>query len=148
MRNYFNREKRLLDHHFTSFSFAVEKAPDEGPKLEKSVSRSPSPASLGQITYITSFGGEDETEKTSTNKTYPSNIEKSTIGSTKKKSSYADKLKSNLSTDRRRRSRSRSYRRSRSSRSKSRSRSRNGHRRSRYNIIYKAFLSEHSKFYI
>ncbi|XP_026478182.1 CLK4-associating serine/arginine rich protein-like isoform X2 [Ctenocephalides felis] len=124
-----HKEKRLLDHHFTSFSFAVEKAPEEGPKVEKSVSRSPSPSSLGQITYITSFGGEEETGKQISNKSSGSILEKGSTSSLRKKSTYADKLKS--SSVRRRRSRSRSRRGTRSSRSRSRSRSRNGHRRSR-----------------
>lgn len=49
---------------YQSFSYAARESPEYNPyrkSSSKSRSRSASPVNTGQITYITSFGGEEET---------------------------------------------------------------------------------------
>ncbi|CAH2004273.1 unnamed protein product [Acanthoscelides obtectus] len=120
----YHREKRLANRVLSPPSYAARESPTIPTSLResKSASRSPSPDNAGKITFITSFGGEEET---------PSSSKPTTA-------TYADKVKSNLkarsrSSERavyRRRSRSRSDSKRRRSRSGSRIRSRKSRSRS------------------
>ncbi|KAK6641957.1 hypothetical protein RUM44_013678 [Polyplax serrata] len=69
------REKKLIGRVMSPPSYAARKSPtyDKYTRCNKSLSRSTSPENAGQITYITSFGGDDsndekQEQKTSSNK--------------------------------------------------------------------------------
>nr|CAH7767460.1 unnamed protein product [Callosobruchus chinensis] len=119
----YHREKRLANRVLSPPSYAARESPTLASSLResKSASRSPSPENTGKITFITSFGGEDDAPSSS----------KPTAAS------YADKLKQSVVKGRRRsaertvfRHRSRSDSRRRKSRSGSRLRSRRSRSRS------------------
>ncbi|XP_023034084.1 CLK4-associating serine/arginine rich protein isoform X2 [Drosophila willistoni] len=151
------KERRIANRPFSPPSYAAkeDKSGAGGGKEEESESRSPSPNDGGaeKITYITSFGGEDEMQphsKITINLTKPgmtlgeSCINASSGAAASASVSYAQKVKDNLdklktmneTSKRSSRRRSRSNSRSRSpspsrsrSRSRRRSRSRSYHRR-------------------
>lgn len=96
------REKRILGNRLSPPSYAAkEEKPSiiEEDKSSSSSSRSPSPENAGKITYITSFGGEDELQphpkiSITLNKPMPS-----VPGANRRRaetSSYAEKVKQNL----------------------------------------------------
>ncbi|KAK5643661.1 hypothetical protein RI129_007506 [Pyrocoelia pectoralis] len=137
-----HREKRLANRVISPPSYAARSSPTYPTFREsKSASRSPTPDNTGKITYITSFGDDDDIPTTSK----PSYADKLKHGKKNKKRDSSrerpypiDKRKRSLSNDRdrsyrrRRRSRSiecRSPRFRRNSRSRKRSRSRERYRR-------------------
>lgn len=138
------KERRIAKRPFSPPSYAA-KEDDQG-KDEETDSRSPSPSDTTEkITYITSFGGEDEMQPHS-KITINLNKGSSTLGAAclgastsaaSGQTSYAQKVKENLeklkqlnASSKRRDSRSRSYTRSRS-RSRKYRRSRRSPRRTR-----------------
>lgn len=163
------REKRCFSGRTLSPpSYATKEEPDSRTTEEKEEldeSRSPSPVNAGKITYITSFGGEDELQphsKISINL----NLSTTSMGpsmsnsmSNKNTISYAEKVKENLEKLKRmnnfiekkpvqyhRRSKSRSRSRSvNRRRRRSKSRSTNGHRRRRSRSISKTKRSTRSR---
>ena len=138
------REKRYLGRPLSPPSYAAkEEEISKAISCEKSESRSPSPENSGKITYITSFGGEDELQphsKISISLNKP--FSKNTAGNNRL-NSYAEKVKQNLDKLKRinklekpgyrsrSRSNSRSRHRKRSPYRKSRSVSRKRYRKSR-----------------
>lgn len=130
-----HREKRLANRKISPPSYAAKESPTN-PSLRDdshSPSRSPSP-DAGKITYITSFGDDEETPSSSK----PTYADKVKYGKSKKRDTSSDRVvyfgKKSRSSSREvsygRRKRSRSLSRRSSSRSRSR-RSRSRTRRSR-----------------
>lgn len=134
------REKKYLGRPLSPPSYAakVEKPVKEGFDED---SRSPSPENSGKITYITSFGGEDELQPHSKiSITLNKSGKAAGSSSDSHQLSYAEKVKQNLDKlkkindfERTRESSFRSRRKSRDKRSRSRSvsRSRMPHKRKR-----------------
>lgn len=63
---------RLVSTWLSFFSYAARESPEYNPyrkSSSKSRSRSVSPVNTGQITYITSFGGEEEAHSSSSHVT-------------------------------------------------------------------------------
>ncbi|XP_076301147.1 uncharacterized protein LOC143219160 isoform X1 [Lasioglossum baleicum] len=66
------REKKMIGRVMSPPSYAARESPEYNPyrkSSSKSRSRSASPVNTGQITYITSFGGEEETHGSSSHVT-------------------------------------------------------------------------------
>ncbi|XP_015429066.1 PREDICTED: CLK4-associating serine/arginine rich protein-like isoform X2 [Dufourea novaeangliae] len=66
------REKKMIGRVMSPPSYAARESPEYNPyrkSSSKSRSRSASPVNAGQITYITSFGGEEETHGSSSHVT-------------------------------------------------------------------------------
>ncbi|KAK4887005.1 hypothetical protein RN001_003276 [Aquatica leii] len=132
-----HREKRLANRIISPPSYAARSSPTYPIFREsKSASRSPTPDNTGKITYITSFGDDDDVPTTSK----PSYADKVKLGKKNKKRESSserpfsvDKRKRSSSIDRsyRRKRRSRSIE-SRSSRHRRSSRSRRSRSRERY----------------
>lgn len=133
------REKKYLGRPLSPPSYAakVEKPVKEGYDED---SRSPSPENSGKITYITSFGGEDELQPHSKiSITLNKSGKVAGPSSNSHQLSYAEKVKENLDKlkkindfERTRESSFKSRRRSRDRRSRSVSRSRMSNRKRRY----------------
>lgn len=150
-----HREKRLANRVLSPPSYAARQSPTYAAFREsKSRSKSPSPVNAGQITYITSFGDDEEPAPSTSKPTYADKVKygkrKSSADVKPINQSRYEKSRRKGSEDRddrkyRRRSRSRSRSRSRlnyryhkhrrsrshSRRRKSRSRSRSRNRRHR-----------------
>lgn len=150
------REKKYLGRPLSPPSYAAKEEKNITETFENDdESRSPSPENSGKITYITSFGGEDELQPHSKISITLNKPTKAETNVTSQQLSYADKVRENLDKlkkmnsyeksreeKKRVRSRSRSRRRSRSSSRKSlkrrgrggrsRSRSRSSYRRKRH----------------
>ena len=138
------KERRIARRPFSPPSYAAKE--DNQGKDEETDSRSPSPSDTTEkITYITSFGGEDELQPhskiTITLGKGASTLGAACLGASTSaasgQTSYAQKVKENLeklkqlnASSKKRDSRSRSYTRSRS-RSRTRRRSRRSPRRTR-----------------
>jgi arginine/serine-rich splicing factor 16 len=130
------REKKYLGRPMSPPSYAAKEEKNVTETYENDDSRSPSPENSGKITYITSFGGEDEMQ--------PHSKISITLNKPAGQVSYADKVKENLERlkklnsleklkeeKRRARSRSESRRKNRRSRSYTRSRSKSSYRHQR-----------------
>ncbi|KAJ8919513.1 hypothetical protein NQ315_002134 [Exocentrus adspersus] len=139
-----HREKRLANRVISPPSYAAQASPTlplfREESKSKSRSRSPSPDNTGKITYITSFGDDEETPSSSK----PTYADKVKYGKSKsKREGSSDRIiyfsrRSSRSrsrergySKRRRKSRSRSRRRSRSRTTRSWSKSRRTRSRSR-----------------
>ncbi|XP_014485461.1 PREDICTED: CLK4-associating serine/arginine rich protein-like isoform X2 [Dinoponera quadriceps] len=117
------REKKMIGRVMSPPSYAARESPEYNPyrkSSSKSRSRSASPVNTGQITYITSFGGEEETHGSTSHVT----------------SSYSKKV--NYSYLRRRRSESPTFSERTVSRKLSKSRSRSCSRSVSRTKSYKA----------
>lgn len=110
-------------------SYAARESPEYNPyrkSSSKSRSRSTSPVNTGQITYITSFGGEEEAHGSSSQVTSSSSKRVNYSHLRRKKSNsplFSDRTSSRRISKSRSRSRSRSITRNRSYRSRDRRRS-------------------------
>ncbi|XP_015109649.1 CLK4-associating serine/arginine rich protein [Diachasma alloeum] len=132
------REKKMIGRVMSPPSYAARESPEYNPyrkSSSKSRSRSASPVNAGQITYITSFGGEEEAQGSCSQVT-PSTAKKVNYSHLRRRRSESpvnDRARriSRSRSRSRSRNRSRSYRSRDRRRSVSRSRRRRGSRRFR-----------------
>jgi arginine/serine-rich splicing factor 16 len=124
-----HREKRLANRVISPPSYAARISPTYPSfRKSKSLSKSPSPENTGKITYITSFGDEEESPSTSK----PNHVDKSRQGRNRRRNSSSERM---VYISKRSYSRERGYKRrrsrSRDSRTKRRSWSRDRYKKSR-----------------
>ncbi|OXU26407.1 hypothetical protein TSAR_009775 [Trichomalopsis sarcophagae] len=84
------REKKMIGRVMSPPSYAARESPEYNPyrkSSSKSRSRSASPVNAGQITYITSFGGEEEAAQSSSSQVPVTNLKKVNSTSLKRKKS-------------------------------------------------------------
>ncbi|XP_043284481.1 CLK4-associating serine/arginine rich protein-like isoform X2 [Venturia canescens] len=123
------REKKMIGRVMSPPSYAARESPEYNPyrkSSSKSRSRSTSPVNTGQITYITSFGGEEEAHGSSSHVTSSSSKKVNYSQLRRKRSDsplFSDRTSGRRVSKSRSRSRSRSNTRNRSYRSRDRRRS-------------------------
>lgn len=104
-------------YNFHNYSYAARESPEYNPyrkSSSKSRSRSASPANAGQITYITSFGGEEETVQSNSSQITTPSLKKVNSTNFRKKKSDSPVSNDRLSQKKFVKSRSRSKSHSRS----------------------------------
>lgn len=118
------REKKMIGRVMSPPSYAARESPEYNPyrkSSSKSRSRSVSPVNAGQITYITSFGGEEDAHGSSSQVT-SSSTKKINYSHQRRKTStspmFNDRNNSRRNVKSRSRSRSRSRNRARNYRSR------------------------------
>ncbi|KAK0085030.1 hypothetical protein PV325_005923 [Microctonus aethiopoides] len=114
------REKKMIGRVMSPPSYAARESPEYNPyrkSSSKSRSRSTSPVNTGQITYITSFGGEEDAHGSTSQVTSSSTTKKVNYSHLRRKESNSPIINDRTIN-----------RRSGKSRSRSRSRTRNGSR--------------------
>ncbi|KAK0163324.1 hypothetical protein PV327_007019 [Microctonus hyperodae] len=114
------REKKMIGRVMSPPSYAARESPEYNPyrkSSSKSRSRSTSPVNTGQITYITSFGGEEDAHGSTSQVTSSSNTKKVNYSHLRRKESNSPIINDRTIN-----------RRGGKSRSRSRSRTRNGSR--------------------
>lgn len=114
------REKKMIGRVMSPPSYAARESPEYNPyrkSSSKSRSRSTSPVNTGQITYITSFGGEEDAHGSTSQVTSLSTTKKINYSHLRRKESNSPIINDRAIN-----------RRSGKSRSRSRSRTRNGSR--------------------